>query len=129
MKKFKFLQHRNETYIRQEDVRRNRRYLGLTRGSISWVEYPIVQVHYMEPTASYDPINEDDVPLLNLELRYDRLILEQRWINSINELLSECWDHYILILNFTDVNGNIYTQNGPSIPTNIRLMYRGLTFL
>lgn len=129
MKKFKFFQSKYVSNIPQELPFTNRRYPGLTRGSITWVDYPTVRVHYMEPTASYDPINEDDIPLLNLELRFETHVLEARWINSLNEFLDYNRNSYILMLNLCDTESNIYNENSPSIPTDIRLMFRGITFL
>lgn len=127
MKPFKFFQGAEKEPVYRSLPRNNiftqRQYVGLTRGQIKWIEQPTGMVYYLNPTIGTDPMNEDSMPEVTLQLLSETIFVESRNVPSFEYFMEQNYNKYIFVYQVIDLLGNVYTSE-ETIPRGVPLIIR-----
>lgn len=126
MKPFKFFVGINEykQWNRNGLPPIERRYVGLERGVIKWINQAVGMVYYLEPTIGTDPINENSIPEIALRLLSHTVTTQTYTYITFDQFLDANAEKYIFIYQVIEmVNGTIHTSED-TIPLGVPLMIR-----
>lgn len=128
MKPFKFFTGHVEKHVQYNQTNiynpTQRRYMGIERGIINWIGQPTGMVYYMEPRMSIDPINEDGIPQISMDLRSHTVTTETYTYLSFEQFVDINAEKYIFIYQVLEVvNGTIHTSEN-TIPLGVPLIIR-----
>jgi hypothetical protein len=124
MKIFKFFKGLSKFYgssVFNNDYTRSRRYFGIEKGQINWIDQPVGIIYYLEPTMGVDPISNFDehIPTVSLNMMSRTISVSTMHIYSLDTFMELNRNNYVVMYEVRDYNDNIYRrENEHEIPTN-----------
>lgn len=128
MKPFKFLTTNTGKYIRYDPPTNGinfiqRRYFGIERGIINWLDHPVSMIYYIEPRASFDPVDEDSILQINMEVQSQLITVNTANYMSFEQFMDINSEKYIFLYTVEESDGTQHT-NENTIPIGVPLIIR-----
>jgi hypothetical protein len=128
MKTFKFLKgtsrfHNPSVFNNNNTI--SRRYFGIEKGQINWIDQPIGMIYYLEPTMGVDPIgnSEHDITTVTMNMMSRTISVSAIHTYSLDTFMELNCNNYVVMYEVRDYNDNIYKrENEHEIPTNNPIM-------